>query len=215
MSEWGKFSNEALEVLLDGALRPVEAARLQEEERQQSLVEVARRVRLPWWTVASVLLDAELQELHKRVTALRSAEGYFASEAVAGAFTHIVEARVLLVWLRLRTTPDESLCGVEAMMYEEEVSERRAKGKDYADFDGSNAMANFDRNAERQNLTPFNVLMVFLEKHVDSIAKWAAGQELATEGIEGRIKDARVYLWLLAGMFQRYKNVGESQSEES
>lgn len=72
----------------------------------------------------------------------------------------------------------------------------RSKGREYANSDDQ--LANFKRLATRLGLTPAQVLMVYLTKHLDSIDSWVKNphQDLA-EPIDGRIDDAILYLILL------------------
>lgn len=72
------------------------------------------------------------------------------------------------------------------------------KGHDYAGDE--DALSNFKRNAERLKLTPEQVLMVYLGKHLDAIYTYCAEGQVESEPIEGRIDDAILYLLLLKGL---------------
>lgn len=74
------------------------------------------------------------------------------------------------------------------------------KGADYAGpGDGSDKarLANFYRNAERLGLTPFQVLGVYANKHLDAIHSFIATGVVQSEPIESRIVDSINYLLLL------------------
>ena len=82
------------------------------------------------------------------------------------------------------------------------------KGKEYTQGD---RLDNFKRLAIELNITPKQVLWVYLKKHLDSIANFiktdakSATMPVLSEPIEGRIKDARVYLSLLRGLIAEEK----------
>lgn len=81
-----------------------------------------------------------------------------------------------------------------------QLNEVREDGqKEYA-HDDSNAFANFEREAEKHQVTREKVLLIFLDKHLDGIVAWSNGHTSQREPIEGRIKDAIMYLCLLWGM---------------
>lgn len=65
-----------------------------------------------------------------------------------------------------------------------------------------NAFANFERIAERLDVSREAVLMVYLEKHLDGIHAWVNGHRSQRESVKGRINDAIVYLCLLRGMVE-------------
>lgn len=78
----------------------------------------------------------------------------------------------------------------------------RAAGQaEYAHAE-ENAMANFERVAERMGLTREQTLLVYLEKHMDGIHSYVQGHKSQREDVRGRIKDAIVYLTLLYGMVE-------------
>jgi hypothetical protein len=76
---------------------------------------------------------------------------------------------------------------------------REAGQKEYA-HQSDNAFANFDRVSNRLGLPREQVLLVYLEKHIDGIHSWVKGHRSQREGVRGRINDAIVYLCLLRGM---------------
>lgn len=80
--------------------------------------------------------------------------------------------------------------------------------QEYA-HDPSNALANFDRAAALLGLHPAQVLLVFLQKHIDGLAAWAAGHKSQREGVEGRIGDAIVYLVLFRALVAREEGIDE------
>jgi len=80
-------------------------------------------------------------------------------------------------------------------MFEEEKDISEKKGKEYTIDD---RLDNFKRIAKDLNIDPKAVLWVYLKKHLDSISSFIRqGQIFSNETIEGRIMDARVYLFLL------------------
>lgn len=85
-------------------------------------------------------------------------------------------------------------------MHEDEKIEHLRKSPDYADRKGINILANFERVAENLNITREMALVIYLEKHIDAIRTYVRYGSLMSEPIEGRIKDARVYLSLLRVM---------------
>jgi hypothetical protein len=92
-------------------------------------------------------------------------------------------------------------------MYREEQSTREDGQKEYA-HDDSNALANFERLAERLGITREQVLLVYLYKHMDGIDSWVNGHRSQREDVRGRIKDARVYLALLRAMVEETDAMG-------
>ena len=94
-------------------------------------------------------------------------------------------------------TKDAMAASMDALFEECRVL-RNAGQAEYAG--GDNAFGNFERLAEKLKLTPEHVLWVYLAKHLDGITAWIAGHKSQREPVRGRIKDAIVYLCLLAGM---------------
>ena len=78
---------------------------------------------------------------------------------------------------------------------------RDAGQKEYAHRD-DNVFANFERVAERLNISPEKVLMVYLLKHIDGITAYIEGHKSQREDVRGRITDTIVYLILLWGMIE-------------
>lgn len=70
--------------------------------------------------------------------------------------------------------------------------------KEYSGDD--NIFLNFNRIAQRLDLTPERVLAVFAMKHVDGITSWMNGVTQQRDDILGRIQDLRIYLGILALM---------------
>ncbi len=90
-----------------------------------------------------------------------------------------------------------------------ECMELRVAGqKEYAHRD-DNAFANFERVGERLNINRAQVLLVYLEKHLDGIHSWSKGHISQREGVRGRINDAIVYLCLLRGMIEEEAKVNK------
>ena len=87
-----------------------------------------------------------------------------------------------------------------------EISKTRESGqKEYAHHD-DNVFANFERVAERLNISPEKVLMVYLLKHIDGITAYIEGHKSQREDVRGRITDIIVYLILLWGMVEEKNN---------
>lgn len=74
-----------------------------------------------------------------------------------------------------------------------------AKGKSYAG--NGDTLANFKRNAERLGLTKYQIWGVYFNKHIDSINNAISDNPNEprdnSEGLQGRIADARNYLAIL------------------
>ena len=81
-------------------------------------------------------------------------------------------------------------------MFKEERQVSKLKGKEYTQ--GQDRLDNFKRIAKEMGLDPKVVLYVYMKKHWDSISSYIKNNRtFSTEAIEGRIMDARVYLFLL------------------
>lgn len=76
---------------------------------------------------------------------------------------------------------------------------RSTKGKEYANSD--DRFANFNRLAVRLRMSPLQVALVYLTKHMDAIESYITnGRTYSTETIQGRISDAICYISLIGGM---------------
>ena len=84
-------------------------------------------------------------------------------------------------------------------MIAEEKAIGNTKGKEYTQGD---RLDNFKRLAAELGITPLQVLWIYLKKHLDSIAHYVRTEKVLSEPIQGRIKDARVYLSLLRGLIE-------------
>jgi len=84
-------------------------------------------------------------------------------------------------------------------MIQEEKAIGNTKGKEYTQGD---RLDNFKRLAAELGITPLQVLWIYLKKHLDSIAHYVRTEKVLSEPIQGRIKDARVYLSLLRGLIE-------------
>lgn len=80
-----------------------------------------------------------------------------------------------------------------------------SKGEEYARSDDQ--LANFKRQGVDNDFPPEGILMIYLNKHLDSIKKFVrdlrtkeVGQIQESEPIEGRIDDAILYLVLLRAL---------------
>jgi hypothetical protein len=96
----------------------------------------------------------------------------------------------------------EQMAAVLDRMHQEEREVRAAGQSEYAHKE-ENSFANFERVAERLGLTREQVLLVYLEKHLDGIHSYVQGHRSQREDVSGRIKDARMYLALLQGMIDQ------------
>ena len=83
--------------------------------------------------------------------------------------------------------------------------------KEYAN-DEDNVFANFERVANRLDLSQEEVLLTYLLKHIDGITSYIKGVELQREDVRGRLTDAIVYLCLLWGMIDE-RRTGESNGD--
>lgn len=72
------------------------------------------------------------------------------------------------------------------------------KGNDYAG--NEDALANFKNAAVRLGLTPEQVWGVYADKHWSAIMTYCKDGQVESEPIEGRIRDAVLYLLLLMGL---------------
>lgn len=90
------------------------------------------------------------------------------------------------------------------------------KGAEYTQG-RDNRFDNFERQAEALGLTREQVLLVFLNKHLDSITTYVKDRALGrerkySEPMTGRVDDAILYLLLLRGMMQ--KNTAAEEGAE-
>jgi hypothetical protein len=77
----------------------------------------------------------------------------------------------------------------------------KTKGEEYSR--GDDQLANFKRGAEEIGISKEQILLIFLNKHMDSIKHWVKYPEISTsEPITGRIDDAILYLLLLKAMVE-------------
>jgi hypothetical protein len=88
---------------------------------------------------------------------------------------------------------------LETVIFPAMSAVRAEAQKEYA-HDENNAFGNFERVAKDLHLTREQVLMVYLKKHIDGITAHVTGHKTQREPIQGRIKDAMMYLALLWGM---------------
>lgn len=82
---------------------------------------------------------------------------------------------------------------------------REQAHKEYAqrsDKEPDNVFANFERLSEKfeGSVTREQVLWVYLTKHIDGIQSHINGNKSQRESVQGRIKDAIVYLIILRAM---------------
>jgi hypothetical protein len=80
------------------------------------------------------------------------------------------------------------------------------KGAEYASSD-VDSLANFKRNGANLGLDPKQILWIYCSKHLDSITSFIKkGSVTSNEPIEGRIADARNYLFLLQCLVEEERN---------
>ena len=95
-------------------------------------------------------------------------------------------------------------------MIAEERAIAKSKGKEYTKKD---RLDNFKRLADDLDIDPKKVLWVYLKKHLDSIRSFIRhGRVFSNEAIEGRIMDARVYLFLLRALIQEERKKNDKKS---
>jgi hypothetical protein len=90
-----------------------------------------------------------------------------------------------------------------------------SKGVEYTGHEGSkNVHANFDRLSLALQIIPEKILMVYLTKHMDSIATYVNSipVKVMSEPIESRIDDAILYLILLRAMVWRSTSMNKAPS---
>ena len=84
-----------------------------------------------------------------------------------------------------------------------------AKGNAYAGKGDS--LANFKRNAERLGLSKYQIWGVYFNKHIDSINNAIADNPISpvdkTEGLKGRVIDAKNYLDILICLLEEDKSI--------
>jgi hypothetical protein len=92
--------------------------------------------------------------------------------------------------------------------------------KEYAAED--DAFHNFDTVGEivrcphcAKPIGPLVVAMVYFLKHVFGVLAWVGGHRSQREDVQGRIKDARLYLGLTAAMADRESIVARDEERES
>ena len=88
-------------------------------------------------------------------------------------------------------------------MHQEEKNEYMKKNADYADREGKNILANFERVSTNLHISPQMALLIYMEKHMDAIRTYIRYGSVMSEPIESRILDARVYLSLLRAMVEQ------------
>ena len=73
----------------------------------------------------------------------------------------------------------------------------------------TNALSNFYDQAKRSNLSPFQVWLIFFEKHVAAIENAIINDPFypieLTESMNGRINDAIAYLLILSALLEAPK----------
>ena len=72
------------------------------------------------------------------------------------------------------------------------------KGDEYSN--SADQLANFKRAAERLGLTKYQILNVYLHKHLDAIDHFCATGELLSDSMASRVNDAILFLILFKAM---------------
>lgn len=87
-----------------------------------------------------------------------------------------------------------------AQTFDKVMKLTKSKGEEYAR--STDQLANFKRQAEELGVRADQVLMVYLNKHLDAIKfRVLAGQSLS-ESIDSRIDDAILYMILLKAIYR-------------
>lgn len=81
-----------------------------------------------------------------------------------------------------------------------ECDAARAAGQAEYAHDPNNAFRNFEAVGKRLHLPREKALWILFEKHADGIVAYLNGHRSQREPVQGRIKDAIVFLCLLRGM---------------
>ena len=84
--------------------------------------------------------------------------------------------------------------------------------KEYA-RENDDVHANFKRISKYCNISSEKVIMVYLLKHIDGINAYIDGHKSQREGVEGRIIDTIVYLFLLWGLITADNNESDWVSD--
>ena len=93
----------------------------------------------------------------------------------------------------------EQMAAVMELVFNECNGLRNAGQQEYSHRQ-ENAFANFERVGECLDINRKQVLVVYLEKHLDGIHSFLKGHRSQREDVRGRINDSIVYLTLLRGM---------------
>lgn len=83
-------------------------------------------------------------------------------------------------------------------VYKGIVAINDTKGHDYAGEE--DALANFKEAAAELGVSPYTIWFVYFHKHWSAIRTFLKEGTVQSEGIEGRIDDAILYLFLLRGL---------------
>lgn len=94
----------------------------------------------------------------------------------------------------------EQFDSLQAALHVNIVSMTSTKGHEYANSD--DRLANFKEVAAEIGITPEQVLLVYLKKHMRSVDAYCKNGKVFSEPIKGRIIDAILYLELLAALIE-------------
>jgi hypothetical protein len=95
-------------------------------------------------------------------------------------------------------------------LYAELREVRRAGQAEYA-HDASDALRNFRQTAADTGTSMETVLMCFLFKHLDGIKAWVNGYKSQREPVDGRVKDATMYVILYMGIVYEQFDMHETE----
>ena len=87
------------------------------------------------------------------------------------------------------------------------------KGEEYT-HGSEDRLSSFKETAAFAGITPLQVCMVFMMKHVQALASYAKREKtLSDETLEGRVTDVRLYAALFAALAEEQK-IGECLTPE-
>ncbi len=97
--------------------------------------------------------------------------------------------------------------------FEQIVEINRAKGHDYSGEE--DALSNFKNEAKEIGITPEQVWSVYVSKHWSAVKTYVREGEVASEPIEGRLRDVILYSFLMMGLIaEKRQLVRETYLEE-
>jgi len=94
----------------------------------------------------------------------------------------------------------ENFLGMMEEEFQKMTELNEQKGHDYAGDE--DALSNLKEAAERLGITPEQVWAVYADKHWSAVMTFCREGQVASEPIEGRIRDIMVYGMLLLGLIE-------------